>query len=138
MKTVFVDTNVLVSGVFFYGPEATLLDTRSLLLVTAEVCERELEEVAVRKSDAFGVSEDGAREMVGGAVVDIDVVPNEKYEEMYDDAVEVVGEGNDAEVLAAALMIEPDYFVTGDEDFHVDDVEGRVNVVETRKVLGSL
>lgn len=138
MKTVFVDTNVLVSGVFFYGPEATLLDTRSLLLVTAEVCERELEEVAVRKSDAFGVSEDGAREMVGGAVVDIDVVPNEKYEEMYDDAVEVVGEGNDAEVLAAALMIEPDYFVTGDEDFQVDEVEGRVNVVETREVLGSL
>jgi predicted nucleic acid-binding protein len=138
MKTVFVDTNVLVSGVFFDGPEATLLDTRSLLLVTAEVCERELEEVAVRKSDAFGVSEDGAREMVGGAVVDIDVVPNEKYEEMYDDAVEVVGEGNDAEVLAAALMIEPDYFVTGDEDFHVDEVKEEMNVVKTREVLESL
>lgn len=138
MKTVFVDTNVLVSGVFFEGPEAELLDTRRLRLVTAEVCEGELKEVAVRKSDAFGVSEDGAREMVGGALVDIDVVPEEEYEDRYDEAVEIVGEGNDAEVLAAALAVEPDYFVTGDEDFHVDDVEERVNVVETREVLESL
>jgi len=138
MKTVFVDTNVLVSGAFFDGPEAELLDTRRLRLVTAEVCERELKEVAVRKSDAFGVSEDGARGMVGGALVDIEVVLGEEYEDMYDEATKIVGEGNDAEVLAAALAAEPDYFVTGDEDFHVDGVRQRVNVVGMREVLESL
>ena len=138
MKTVLVDTNILVSGVFFDGPEATLLDSRRPRLVTAEVCERELTQVAVRKSDAFGVSEEGAREMVGGALVDIDVVPAEKYGEMYDEAVEMVGEGNDGKVLACALTVEPDYFVTGDEDFHVEEVKGRVNVVRTQGVLEDL
>jgi predicted nucleic acid-binding protein len=138
MKTVFVDTNILVSGIFFDCPEAKLLDTRRLRLITAEVCERELEEVAARKSNAFGVSDEGAREMVGGALVDIDVVPEGEYEDKYDEAVEVVGEGNDAEVLAAAFAVEPDYVVTGDEDFHVEEVKERVNVVGTREVLESL
>jgi predicted nucleic acid-binding protein len=138
MKTVFVDTNILVSGIFFDGLEATLLDSRRLRLVTAEVCTRELEEVAVRKSGAFGVSNEGAREMVGSALVDIDIVPAEEYDEMYDEAAEMVGEGNDGKVLAAALAVEPDYFVTGDEDFHVEEVKERVNVVGTRGVLGSL
>ncbi|MFP4174659.1 MAG: putative toxin-antitoxin system toxin component, PIN family [Halobacteriales archaeon] len=138
MKTVFVDTNILISGIFFDGPEAELLDTRGIRLVTAEVCEYELEEVSVRKSDAFGVSEEGAREMLEGALVDIEVVPEEEYEGRYADAAEGVGEGNDAEVLACALTVEPDYFVTGDEDFHTEKVEALVNVAETTEVLGSV
>jgi predicted nucleic acid-binding protein len=135
MRTVFVDTNILVSGVFFDGPEAELLDTRRLRLVTAEVCEHELTEVAERKADKFGVSESGAGEMVEGALIDIDVLPEERYKDRYDEAAEFVGEGNDAEVLAAVLAVEPDSFVTGDRDFHVDEVTGLVEVVETRELL---
>jgi len=135
MKTVFVDTNVLVSGIFFDGPEAELLDTRGIRLITAEVCERELEEVSIRKADAFGVSEEGALEILEGALVDIDVVPEEKYEKRYDEAVELVGKGSDAEVLACALIVEPDYFVTGDKDFHTEEVREMVDVVETTDVL---
>ena len=135
MKTVFVDTNVLVSGIFFDGPEAELLDTRGIRLITAEVCERELEEGSIRKADAFGVSEEGALEILEGALVDIDVVPEEKYEKRYDEAVELVGKGSDAEVLACALIVEPDYFVTGDKDFHTEEVREMVDVVETTDVL---
>jgi len=138
MKTVFVDANVLVSGIFFDRPEAELLDTRRMRLITAEVCERELEEVGVRKSDAFGVSEDGAREMLEGALVDIDVVPEGKYEERYGEAAEVVGERNDAEVLACVFSVEPDYFVTGDEEFHTKKARTLVNVAETTDVLSSV
>ncbi|MDZ7687210.1 MAG: PIN domain-containing protein [Halobacteriales archaeon] len=138
MKTVFVDANVLVSGIFFDGPEAKLLDMRRMRLITAEVCEDELAEVAVRKADAFGVSKEGAREMLEGALVDIDVVPEGKCDGRYGEAAEVVGEGNDAEVLACVLSVEPDYFVTGDEDFHVEGVREMVNVVETTDVLGSV
>ncbi|MCX2818685.1 hypothetical protein EGH25_04885 [Haladaptatus sp. F3-133] len=47
--TVFVDTNILVSGIFFDGPEAELLDTRGIRLVTAEVCKEELKDVSSRK-----------------------------------------------------------------------------------------
>ncbi len=136
--TVFVDTNILVSGVFFDGPEAKLLDSRRFRLITAEVCRRELETVATRKADAFGVSDEGGREMVGGALVDIDVVPEEEYEDRYDEAVKVVGEGNDAKVLAAVLAVEPDYFVTGDGDFHAEEVEKNVDVTETTELLESL
>lgn len=136
--TVFVDTNILVSGIFFDGPEAELLDTRGVRLVTAEVCREELVEVAVRKADAFGVSEDGAREMLEGALMDIDVVPEGEYEDRYDEAAGVVGEGNDGEVFACVLSVGPDYFVTGDGDFHVEEVERTAKVVETTDMLGEL
>ncbi len=137
-KVVFVDTNVLVSGIFFDGPEAELLDTRGARLVTAEVCRGELVEVAVRKADALGVTEKGARKMLDGALVDVDVVPEKEYEGRYDEAAEVVGERNDAEVLACALFVEPDYFVTGDSDFHAEGVEKKVNVTETTELLERL
>ena len=138
MRTVFVDTNILVSGVFFDGPEAELLDARRLRLVTAEVCERELTEVAERKADTFGVSESGARDMVEGALIDIDVTPEGRYGDRYDEAADFVGEGNDAEVLAAVLAVKPDSFVTGDGDFHVDEVRDLVEVMETRELLESI
>lgn len=138
MKLVFVDTNILVSGVFFDGPEASLLDSRRLHLVTGEVCEQELKEVAARKSKDFGVSEDGAREMVDGALVDVEILPEDEYVNRYDEAAAVVGEGNDAEVLAAVLAARPDYFVTGDTDFHTEWVEEMVDVVGTRELLEEL
>ncbi len=138
MNRVFVDTNILISGVFFDGPEATLLDSRRLRLVTAEVCRRELEEVAARKADAFGVSGDAAREMVEGALVDVETVAEEEYIDRYEEAAEVVGEGNDAEVLAAVLAVDPDHFVTGDMDFHTRDVEKKVDVVGTTELLEEL
>ena len=47
----------------------------------------------------------------------------------------MVGEGNDAEVLAAVLAVEPDYFVTGDGDFHAEEVSRRMEVVETTEAL---
>lgn len=138
MNSVFVDTNILVSGVFFDGPEAALLDSRRLHLVTGEVCEHELKEVAARKSTDFGVSEDGAREMVDGALVDVEILPEDEYVDRYDEAAAVVGGGKDAEVLAAVLAAGPDYFVTGDTDFHTEEVEEIVDVVETRELLEKL
>jgi len=136
--TVFVDTNILVSGIFFDGPEAELLDTRGIRLVTAEVCKEELKDVSSRKSDVLGVTEEGAREMLNGALVDIDTVPEERYEGRYDEATEVVGEGNDAEVLACVLTVEPDYFVTGDGDFHNKEVRHAVDVKGTSDTLAEL
>jgi predicted nucleic acid-binding protein len=47
----------------------------------------------------------------------------------------MVGEGNDGKVLAAALAVEPDYFVTGDEGFFADAVEKQTNVVTTHEIL---
>ncbi|MDY6775646.1 MAG: PIN domain-containing protein [Halobacteria archaeon] len=134
-STAFVDTNVLISGIFFDGLEAELLDSRSIHLVTAEVCHDELEEVAVRKSGTFGISEQGAVEALDTALIDIDIIPEEEYEDRYGEAVDVLGEGNDAKVFASVLEAKPDYFVTGDKDFHTDTVAEKVNVVRTREVL---
>ena len=37
MITVFIDINVIISGIFFSGLEAKILDSRELRLVTAIV-----------------------------------------------------------------------------------------------------
>ncbi|MFB6283332.1 MAG: hypothetical protein ABEK59_05270 [Halobacteria archaeon] len=45
MMQVFVDTKILISGIFFEGPESQLLDSKKAALVTADICYRELQEV---------------------------------------------------------------------------------------------
>jgi len=49
MKTVFIETIVIISGIFFSGLEAKVLDSRELRLVTADICREETLEVAERK-----------------------------------------------------------------------------------------
>ncbi len=70
---VFLDTNILISGIFFEGNESKILDLVELDLITCEDVVEELEK--------------------------------------------------------------PDYFLTGDTHFHVDQIKRIVNVVTTKDFL---
>jgi len=44
----------------------------------------------------------------------------------------------DIPVLATAPEYRPDYFITGDEDFHTSEIKKLINVVRTQDFLDSL
>ncbi|MBS3790799.1 MAG: putative toxin-antitoxin system toxin component, PIN family [Candidatus Thermoplasmatota archaeon] len=134
MITVFIDTNVIISGIFFSGLEAKILDSRELRLVTADICREETLEVVERKFEVLSSrSLEKVLDEVEEALMDIEVV--EEYREKMDIAERCVEGENDRKVLAAVLAYEPDYFVTGDGDFHNEDVKERVDIIESRKLL---
>lgn len=139
MKTVFVDTNIIISGTFFSGPEAELLSHPGLRLVTADVCKEELLRVTREKFDQFGTETRRlAVKEVENSLMDIDIIPGEEYVQELERADTLITGENDRRILAAALYAKPDYFVTGDQDFQKDEIQDILPVKGTRKVLEEL
>lgn len=136
---VFVDTNTLLSGIFFSGLENILLNLYSIELATADVCVNELFEVAKRKYSILRAeTEKVALEEIELATKDIQVAEKSNYEDKLETAKNLIGHKNDRLILAAALSELPDYFVTGDAHFHKKKVKELLNVVRTREALEAL
>lgn len=83
----------------------------------------------------FGVSSRATFKEAEDALLDIDVIPFEGYPSELEEAKKLVGGENVRKVLAAALKVDPDYFISGDKHFQVARVRGRLPVVGTRKAL---
>jgi len=134
---VFLDTNILISGIFFSGLESKLLSLGDLEFETAAICKEETLEVTKRKFKSFGVKNlETALKEVENSFADIKIIPKEEYENSIDDAkILIPNKINDQKVLAAALASKPDYFVTGDEDFHTREIKSKVKVVKTKELL---
>ena len=139
MKTVFIDTNIIISGTFFSGPEAELLSQSGLRLVTADVCKEELLKVTREKFDQFGseTSRVAVKE-VEKSLIDIDFIPKEEYAQELEKAKTLINGENDRRILAAALYVKPDYFITGDKDFQSEEIQNILPMKSTRKVLEEL
>jgi len=136
MITVFVDTNVIISGIFFSGQESKILDSRELKLVTADICREETFEVVKRKFEELSSkSLENVLEEVEEAIMDIEVIKEEEYREKMDAAERCLDGENDRKVLAAVLAYEPDYFITGDGHFHNEEVEAGVDMIRSRDLL---
>jgi len=139
MITVFIDTNVIISGIFFSGLESKILDSRQLRLVTADICKEETLEVVERKfEDLSSRSLEKVLDEVEEALMDIDVIKEEEYREKMDVAENCVDGKNDRKVLAAVLAYEPDHFITGDGDFHNEEVRGKVDMIRSRDLLDKI
>ena len=48
-KKIFVDTNIIISGIFFTGNEAKLISLEEIDLYTSDVVMEELKDVAISK-----------------------------------------------------------------------------------------
>lgn len=103
-------------------------------MVTADICKEETLEVVERKFDDLS-SKSLAKvlEEVGLALIDIDIV--EEYEGKMEEAKRYIQGKNDRKVLAAVLKVEPDYFITGDGDFHEKEIEEKVDMIKSRELL---
>ena len=127
---VFVDTNILLSGIFFEGNESSILDFVELNLITSEDAVAELRRVVRKKlkylkERTFEI----ALAEIEKALADIVVIPRTKYNHKIKEAEMLIKHKKDIPILAAVLYVKPDYFLTGDAHFFTDNIKSTVNVI---------
>lgn len=139
-KTIFVDTNILLSGIFFRGNEAKLLSTLNVELITSDTVIQEIGKVAQIKFKPLKVeSRRIALQEIDNSLRDISkIIKKSVYSRKIREAQRLVAGKEDAKILAAVLATEPDYFITGDKHFHTKKVKERVRVRHTRDILREL
>lgn len=133
---VFIDTNILLSGVFFDGNESMILDLVELDLVTSEDVVDELKKVIGKKlkylkERTFEI----ALAETEKALSDITIIPRTKYSHKMKDAEILIEHKKDIPILAAVLYFKPDCFLTGDSHFFTDEIKSIVNVMTARDFL---
>ena len=139
-KKIFVDTNIIISGIFFSGNEAKLISLEEMDLYTSDVVIEELKEVAISKFRSLKMEDKRLALLeIERALVDFELIISEKdYRKNILKAKELIRKEKDSRILAAVLTISPDYFVTGDKDFHNSRVKQLVAVRYTKEVLAEL
>lgn len=133
---VFVDTNILLSGIFFEGNESKVLDLVEIDLITSEDVVRELRQVVHRKLRFLKerTLEIALLEMER-ALSDIEIIPRSGYSQKIKDAEKLISHNKDIPILAAVLFVKPNYFLTGDGHFFTDKVEKVVTVMRAKDFL---
>src|SRR3972149_2655577 len=133
---VFVDTNILLSGIFFEGNESMILDLVELDLVTSEDVIDELKKVVKKKlkylkERTFEI----ALAETEKALADVAAIPRTKYSHKLQEAELMIKHKKDIPILAAVLYVKPDYFLTGDSHFFTDEIKSIVTVMTARDFL---
>jgi predicted nucleic acid-binding protein len=136
---IFLDTNVLLSDIFFEGNESVILDSTGLDLITSEDTVVELQSVVKKKLKYLRerTSEIAVTE-TEKALTDITVIQRKKYSHKIKEAEFLVKHKKDIPILAAVLYAKPDYFVTGDAHFFTDNIKSVVNVITARDFLAKI
>ncbi len=136
---VFLDTNVLLSGIFFDGNEAKIIGLVEIDLITCEDAVDELKAVVRRKLKYL---KDRTLEIalseVERALSDMAIIPRSKYRHKLMEAQGLISHKKDAHILAAVLQTKPDYFLTGDAHFFAESVQGRVRVMTAKDFLSEI
>src|SRR3989344_6539542 len=119
LPRVIIETNVLLSGLFFKGNERKLLEHSVLGRVELIVPEHVLLEtrnIIARKAGKMGNSEDAlaALDIIIGRAK---IAKIAEYAGSLKKASGMIRDKKDAPILAAVLSLEHDYFVSGDKDF---------------------
>ena len=127
LPRVFVDANTLISGLFFKGPESTMLRMGILGLINIVTCEFVIEEVREVIKRKFPEAENN----FDNIIEIITILKTKKNENVK----KLIRDKKDIPVLATALAYGPDYFITGDEDFHTDEIKKLLKVVRTQDFL---
>jgi predicted nucleic acid-binding protein len=136
---VFVDTNVLLSGIFFEGNESSILDMVELNLITSQDVVNELRKVVRKKlkylkERTFEI----ALAEIEKALSDIVIIPQTKYSHKLKEAEYLIKHKQDIPILAAVLYVKPDYFLTGDAHFFTDNTKRILNVITAKDFLAKI
>jgi putative PIN family toxin of toxin-antitoxin system len=139
-KRVFVDANVLISGIFFKGNESKLLSALNVELITSDTVIKEIYDVARLKFKSLKISTQKiALQEIENALKDIsEIIKKEKYISYLPEVEKLVKSEDDRSILAAVLFTKPDYFVTGDKHFYSEAVKKKVKIKKTKEVLKEL
>ena len=128
-----VDSNVIFSGLLYAGKPSKilgLLRKRKLKLVMPIDQLNEIRSVFRRRVSYKEYAID-----IFLKVVKPGIIPDRKYRRLMPYASKLVRDKKDAPILACALAVEPEYFITGDIDFHTDEIKREINVVTSTEFL---
>ena len=135
-RKLFLDTNVLVSGIFFEGNESKILEMPELDLYTCDDAVTDLRSVVTRKlSHLSERTLEVALLEVERALGDITIFPKESYQEKVPEAKKLIQHENDVPILAAALYAKVDWVITGDAHFFTDTIRAVIEVRTARQFL---
>ncbi len=141
MYRVLLDSNILLSGLFFDGNERKILEAgleKKIQLVIPETVALEIKSIVERKSAKLA-NVPKAIEMLERILENAVVIPEEDYIDKAKEAKQIIRDIGDAPILAAVLSIKHDYFVSGDKDFQVLSLpthvsaKGLLNKIKTEK-----
>lgn len=136
---VFLDTNVLISGIFFEGNESKILDMAEIDLITSEDVVRELRKVTIKKLKYLGERPlEVALSELERALSDVEIIPRAKYNKKMRSADLLVKHKKDVPILAAVLAVTPDYFITGDSHFFTEKVRSVITVKSAKEFLSEM
>ena len=129
---IMIDTNILISGMLFDGTERLLLNYAREKRFTLIVCDFSFIETRTVLSRKFPGKEYILDEMLKMFPVEIVAVPSQ---EKINNAEKIIRDAKDAVILAAAIENAPDAFVSGDKDFHTQEVKQLINTVSTAEAV---
>ena len=136
---IFLDTNILISGIFFEGNESKVLDMPEVDLITCEDVVYELKNVTKKKLKYLDQRNfEIALLEVDRALSDIEILPKEKYLDKSLEAEVLIAHKKDIPILAAALYANADYLLTGDLHFFTDKVQSKLKVRKAREFLNEI
>ncbi|MFH0955423.1 MAG: putative toxin-antitoxin system toxin component, PIN family [Candidatus Micrarchaeota archaeon] len=129
---ILIDTNILLSGLFFSGNESRLLDlalSEKIELLLLEDVLIETKNVIERKKDFFQRSEIplSLLDLIQNRSV---FVRRPAYSHLFLKAKSLIRDDKDVAVLAGVLAVPHDYFVSGDKDFAAPNLPTHVSVKE--------
>lgn len=133
MRKVMVDSNVLFSSLLFRGNPYKILELIEkqkirLILPIDEL--NEVYSVFKRKvSDKIFLLDTFL------LIAKPKIVSDREYISFISEASKLVRDKGDIPILACALAIKPNCFITGDSDFHTKGIIRRVNVVTPNEFL---
>lgn len=132
MAQIMTDTNIPISGMVFAGAERHLLQvirSGNHTLVLSEYILQETRDVLRRKFPGKEFMLDVLLETVE---VELNPLPSaEKIKE----AREVIRDPKDAPILATVIEASPDFFVSGDLDFHTPEVRRLIKIRTAKETL---
>lgn len=136
---IFLDTNILLSGIFFEGKESRILDLVEIEFVTSEDVVNELFTVVKKKLKYLKErSLEIALSETKRALSDVIVIERSKYLKKFKEAEYLISHKKDVPILAAVLAVKPDYFLTGDTHFFTAKVKDVISVMTAKEFLDKI
>ena len=136
MLRIALDTNTIISGLFFDGNEREMLvaglSGKFQLVLSQDILE-EVEAIVARKFS-------GDKDLDAALAFLYDMAMSSEFhqEAFAAGGASPVRDAEDAVHYAFVLASKPDFFVTGDGDFLALGKVGKTPVVTTRKALGQI
>ncbi len=137
MHKIALDTNIILSGLFFEGNERCLLIAgltgKYTLVISREIME-ETQAIVERKFKGSGQT-DEAMLFLGDMVLASEYHHGPYQKGIMDSAAALIRDRKDVIHAAFILTVDPDIFVTGDKDFLEHPKIGSTLVMKTKEVL---